>query len=310
MKKTYQIIIILSILILAYWLYFYSGLDQLLIQLIILNIIIYILRTIIIRFSNALVKNRLFRMIFSTVINIFWIAFLFVLLFQLSPIYAISIISFLVIAISLTFRDLISNVASGVMILTTQMIQPGELIETNDISGIVDEITLNYTKIKEFDGVIVFMPNSKLYNSSITRFTHKQFKKIRSLTSNDKTTKKQLVQKYAGQVKQIIEREKKVTSYVKTVELISTVDPKKLDENLAIVFDKYEKILGLRSTYNVDRTTFDRLVISLRINSENPNLVLEYTDAFLRDVLFQINHAEIFDGWDEYNSKNNPVSIE
>jgi hypothetical protein len=66
---------------------------------------------------------------------------------------------------------------------------------------------------------------------------------------------------------------------------------------LDAIFDKYEKILGLRPTYNIDNTVADRLQVSLRINSESPKLVLENTDLILRDLLFRVNFKEVFEGW-------------
>ena len=298
MKKILQILLILFILILGYWIYYYSGLDQILIQLILINIIIYIFRTILIRLNDALIKNKIIKFGFTTTVNIIWIIFLFSLMFYLSPIYTISIISFLVVAISLTFRDLISNVASGIMVLTSQMIEPGDLIETNGVEGIVEEITLNYTKIREFDGVINFIPNSNIFNSSITKYTHKQLKNIDfSISDTENFSKKEKMKKYAEKMKEIIESEKKITSYVKTVELTGSVDPVMLEKQLDALFDKYEKILGLRPTYNIDNTVADRLQVSLRINSESPKLVLENTDLFLRDLLFRVNFKEVFEGW-------------
>jgi len=304
MKKKIQIIFCFILLIIGILIYLYFDIQRELIDLIILNIIIYLLRTILLRILNAVVKNRIIKLLASLIINLVWIGFIFALLFFISPIFALSIITFLIIAIALTFKDLLSNIASGAIILTSRVFEPGDLIETNGVQGIVEEITLNYTKIREFDGILVFIPNSKIFNSSVTKFTHRRLKKKKAI-KDDKISKKNKKGKiYINQVKQVIISEHKITSYAKDLEITATVNPVSLTENLNKVFDKYELILGRRPTYNVNHTTssplLDRCNITIRINSNNPILILEYTDAFMRDLLFELNKNEIFEGWSDY----------
>lgn len=303
MKKLIPIVISSILLIIGIWFYLFSGLDQALLNLIILNVIIYFIRTILIRIINLSVRNRIIKLISTLILDILWISFLFGLLFYFSSTLAISIISFLIIAISLTFKDLISNVAAGIMILSSKIFEPGDLVKINNVEGIVEEITLNYTKIKEFDGVITYIPNSDIYNASVVKYTHRELKMRRDLFRMKKTEEdKSKIMKYAEKFKTIVEIEKKITIYVKTIEIIGTVDPNILDNKLNKVFDKYTPIFGLRPSYNVNHTNMDRCNISLRINSRNPNVVLEKTDIFMRDLLFELNSEEIFDGWDSYKA--------
>jgi len=307
MKKKLQIILSIIFLIIGILLYFYLEIDRELVNLILLNVIVYLLRTILLRILNAAIKNRIIKLVASLIINLVWIGFVFVLLFYISPIFALSIITFLIVAISLTFKDLISNVASGAIILTSRVFEPGDLIETNGIQGIVEEITLNYTKIREFDGVLVYIPNSKIFNASIIKFTHRKLKKIERKRS-DQISKGEIKHKeYIDQVKYLIKSEVKTTSYTKDIEITAAINPITLNEELNKVFNKYESILGKRPTYNVNYTTFDRCNITIRINSNNPILILEYTDAFVRDLLFQLNYKEVFEGWNDYkkNIKTN-----
>lgn len=307
MKKKIQIILSIIFLIIGILLYFYLKIDRELVNLVLLNVIVYLLRTILLRILNAAIKNRIIKLVASFIINLVWIGFVFVLLFYISPLFALSIITFLIVAISLTFRDLISNVASGAIILTSRVFEPGDLIETNDIQGIIEEITLNYTKIREFDGVLVYIPNSKIFNASVTKFTHRKLKKI-GRKRGDQISKDEIKHKeYIDQVKHLIKSEVKTTSYTKDIEITAAVNPITLNEELNKVFNKYKSILGKRPTYNVNYTTFDRCNITIRINSNNPMLILEYTDAFVRDLLFQLNYNEVFEGWNDYkkNIKTN-----
>ncbi|MFX0072482.1 MAG: mechanosensitive ion channel domain-containing protein [Candidatus Hermodarchaeota archaeon] len=301
MRKLFKLIIeflIFSIiLIIGYWVYFYSGLEQILIDLILINIFVYIVRTVSIGLLNAIIKSRIVRFSFALVVNIIWLVFIFSLLFLISPTLTIAIISFLLVAISLTFSDIISNIASGIILVSKEDIEIGDLIETNNTQGIVKEINLNYTVIKELDGVLTYIPNQNVYNASVTKFTHTQLNQL-LLSKNKKDIKKHL-----KEFQKILRRGKKITNYTKVVEILSTIDPEQLDSLVSPIFDKYEPLLGIRPDYLVDTTTFDRLRIVLLVMANSPELVLEYLDLLLRDLLYQLYPDEIFEGWDS-NRKN------
>jgi len=281
MKRILKIIFWVSIVAFFFWIYIFSGLDQIFLNLIFLNIIAYIVRSISIDLSQSLIKNLFLRYLVMIIINIAWLVFVFLLLFYISPTFFVAIISFLVVAISLTFRDIINNVAAGLLLLSSEGFEAGDLIETNGVQGIVKEITLNHIKLVDFDGSITFIPNRNAFNASITRFTHKPLNKVKKID-------------VAGAIKKVgtlITGEKKLTRYIKIVELLIGVNIEELDKLLKPVFDKYESLLGIRPYFYANNMTSGvnpRLSITLQILSQNPEFILRYTDPFLKDVLYSI----------------------
>ncbi|MFX1312456.1 MAG: mechanosensitive ion channel domain-containing protein [Promethearchaeota archaeon] len=302
MKRIYKIAIWISFIVIFILIYFYFGFNYLLLNILLLNIVAYIVRSILIDVTQSVVKNLLIRYIILIIINIIWLLFPFWLIFIISPIYFVAIISFLVVAISLTFQNIINNIASGVMLLSSEGFEAGDLIETNGIVGIVKEITLNNLKLEDFDGSITYIPNKNAFNSSVVRFTHKPIKKEKKIDIS------KVVKKFG----KLITGEKKITRYIKVVELLGTVDSEKLEELLKPIFDKYEPIFGTRPYFYVNSTVgaiINRLSITIQIITEDPKLILTYTDPLLKDILFKIYEPEINYGWnsgDKNNSKNNP----
>ncbi|MFX1337147.1 MAG: mechanosensitive ion channel domain-containing protein [Promethearchaeota archaeon] len=224
------------------------------------------------------------------------------MLLFISPTFTIAIISFLLIAISLTFSDIINNIASGIILISKEDVEIGDLVEINNIQGIVQEINLNYTIIKELDGVLTYIPNKNVYNASVVKFTHRREKEL-ELFKDRKDIKKNI-----KEFSKLITKGERRTIFTKSVEILSTINPENLDNLLSPVFDKYEHLFGQRPDYLVDTTTFDRLRIILVIMAKSPNLVLEYIDAFLRDILYKLYPNEIFIGWrfgEQSNSKTN-----
>jgi len=276
--------------------YFYFGFQQLLLNILLLNMVAYVLRSILIDVFQSLIKNLLIRYIIMIIINIIWLFFPFWLIFTISPIFFVAIISFLVVAISLTFQNIINNIASGVMLLSSEGFEAGDLIETNGIEGIIKEITLNNLKLVDFDGSISYIPNKIAFNASVVRYTHKPIKKEKKIELSE------IVKSFG----KIITGEKKLTRYIKVVELLGSIDPEQLEELLKPIFDKYETVFGIRPYYYVNNTVsaiVNRLSITIQIITEDPILILTYTDPLLKDILFTIYNKELNYGW--INEKNN-----
>jgi small-conductance mechanosensitive channel len=188
-------------------------------------------------------------------------------------------------------------------LLTAGQFEVGDLIETNGIQGIIQEINLNYTKIREFDGVNVQIPNSEIYGSTVVKFTHEKFKIFEPL-KKEEFKKKKYYKDYLKLINKILSSNIKTTVYVKSVEILGVLPPENLDNILSEVFDIYEPIFGIRPGFAIDTTTFGRARINLYIKSDKPSIILNYLDAFLRDLLFKLYPDELLEGWDKYRKKN------
>ena len=71
------------------------------------------------------------------------------------------------LAIGLALQGTLSNVASGIMLLLLRPFSVGDWIETNTISGTVQEIGLFATQIDTFDNVYISVPNSSIWSAII-----------------------------------------------------------------------------------------------------------------------------------------------
>lgn len=75
------------------------------------------------------------------------------------------------LAVSLATEDILANVAGGLVLLSSRPFSIGDLIETDSVTGTVDEITLNYTKVLTFDGLTVLIPNKAVSSGKLTNYT-------------------------------------------------------------------------------------------------------------------------------------------
>ena len=69
------------------------------------------------------------------------------------------------IAVSLAAKDIISNLFTGIILIIGKSIKVGDTIEINKTKGVVEQIHLRTTTIKDDDGVVSNIPNSTLTNN-------------------------------------------------------------------------------------------------------------------------------------------------
>lgn len=83
----------------------------------------------------------------------------------------LALFSVLGLAISLAIKDVLGNVAGGLVILFSKPFQIGDYIETDAGSGTVASIDLTYTQLDTVDGLRLMIPNSLMSDSKITNYT-------------------------------------------------------------------------------------------------------------------------------------------
>ena len=75
------------------------------------------------------------------------------------------------LGITLAAEDVLGNVAGGLVILSSHPFAIGDFIESGGVSGTVEEISLNHTKLITPDGLTALLPNKELAASKVTNYT-------------------------------------------------------------------------------------------------------------------------------------------
>lgn len=83
----------------------------------------------------------------------------------------VALLSVASLGVTLAAEDVLANVAGGLVILSAHPFMIGDYIEASGVSGTVEEITLNYTKLVTPDGLLVMLPNKSLADSRMTNYT-------------------------------------------------------------------------------------------------------------------------------------------
>ncbi len=74
------------------------------------------------------------------------------------------------IVVGFALKDVLSNLAAGILLLIMRPFEKGHLVEAGGITGFVEDLTINATTLKTFDGKKVIVPSQRVWGSPITNF--------------------------------------------------------------------------------------------------------------------------------------------
>lgn len=110
--------------------------------------------------------------------RVIYIALLIVLLlailqgfFGLAPTSFIAILGAAGLAIGLALKDSLSNVASGVMLVTLKPFRVGDVVQIGGSSGTVEQVSIFQTRLRGADNQTIVLPNNLITTAPIVNLT-------------------------------------------------------------------------------------------------------------------------------------------
>ena len=78
------------------------------------------------------------------------------------------------VIIALATQDIARSFLGGITILTDKPFEIGDTIETNALSGTVEDITFRTTRLRDVNNQIVIIPNNRIMDSFIVNLSRKE----------------------------------------------------------------------------------------------------------------------------------------
>lgn len=75
------------------------------------------------------------------------------------------------LALGFAFQDIASNFIAGVMMAFRRPLQVNDVVETNEYSGVVEDVNLRTTIVRTFDGKHVLIPNSSVIQNPLVNYS-------------------------------------------------------------------------------------------------------------------------------------------
>ena len=82
------------------------------------------------------------------------------------------------VAASLAIQGALSNLASGIQLLSSRPFKVGDYIDTGGVSGTACEIGLVHTRLVTVDNKVIFVPNSTITSNIITNYSANEVRRI------------------------------------------------------------------------------------------------------------------------------------
>ncbi len=156
---------------------------------VLLSIVILVAGVIIIRFLAKAIRAILRRLDFPLLVRSFLVRvfrfLLYVILLGLilAPLgidLTSLVISFgvLGIVIGLALRDFLSNLIAGITLILVRPFRKGHLVEAAGVTGFVEDVSINATTLKTFDGKKVVLSSSQVWGNPIVNYHHWPIRRI------------------------------------------------------------------------------------------------------------------------------------
>mgnify|MGYP001817322652 CR=1 FL=1 len=96
----------------------------------------------------------------------------------ISPASLLAVVGAASLAVGLALKDSLSNFAAGVMLVLFRPFTKGDFVDAGGESGTVDEVYLNSTRLVTPDNKLIMVPNSQIWNGSITNYSAKDTRRV------------------------------------------------------------------------------------------------------------------------------------
>lgn len=183
------------------------------------------------------------------------------------------------LAISLAMR----NFVAGIYIMTSDPFDIGDYVRIGANEGIVLEISLNYTKLRQLDGSITLIPNNNVMNSSVTNFRFKRKQKSHIKAQEESVEGASLPQRIWKVISKVMDTTKLIQY---TLELRFPVKEShdKYEPILSNVCKRWKKKFGFEPVYALTSISHVAFTYAFTIFVEDPQILLEHRSDFIEDI--------------------------
>jgi hypothetical protein len=187
------------------------------------------------------------------------------------------------LALGLAISLAMQNFVAGIYIMTSDPFDIGDYVRIGVNEGIVLEISLNYTKLRQLDGSVTLIPNNKVMSSSVTNFRFKRKKKVDTKAAEESVEGASLPRRIWKVISEVMD----TTNLIQyTLELRFPVKEshEKYESILSEVCKRWKKKFGFEPVYALTSISHVAFTYAFTIFVEDPQILLENRSAFIEDI--------------------------
>ena len=185
------------------------------------------------------------------------------------------------LAISLAMR----NFVAGLYIMTSDPFDIGDYVRIGANEGIVLEISLNYTKLRQIDGSVTLIPNNNVMSSSVTNFSfeHQYQKETATETEGDSVERASLPRRIWSVISKVMDTSNLI-QYTLELKFPVKKSHEEYEPILSEVCKRWKEKFGFEPVYALTSISHVAFTYSFTIFVDDPQILLEHRSEFIEDI--------------------------
>ncbi|MDZ4757710.1 MAG: mechanosensitive ion channel family protein [Bacteroidota bacterium] len=110
------------------------------------------------------------------------------------------------LAIALAAQDTIANLIGSIVIFLDKPFTVGDLIESDKIKGVVEEVGFRSTKIRTMEKTLLTVPNKKLVDTALNNISRAGIRRVKTILNIEANTKHDVVKQLIDEIKNKIDQ--------------------------------------------------------------------------------------------------------
>lgn len=187
------------------------------------------------------------------------------------------------LAVGIAVSAAMRNFIAGIYVMFADPFDVGDYVRIGSNEGIVLEVTMNYTKLRQIDGSVTQIPNNSVMNSSVTNFKFDRQQK-RKDQSDESTTESTSMPKRMWKVISNVMDPSDLIQYTLELKFPVKMKAEKYEEMLTLVCKRWKRKFGFEPIYAMVSIDHVGFTYAFTIFVDDPQLLLEYRSAFIEDI--------------------------
>ena len=185
------------------------------------------------------------------------------------------------LAVGIAISAAMRNFVAGIYVLFTDPFDVGDYVRIGGNEGIVLEVSMNYTKLRQIDGSVTLIPNNTVMSSSVTnfKFDRKRRKKKKTEPAGETSMPSRIWQS----ISKVIDPSDLIQY---TLELEFPIEVKEEDYSkfLSDICKRWEQKFGFEPVFSLVSISSVSFTYAITIFVENPQLLIEHRTDFIEDI--------------------------
>lgn len=280
----------------------------------IVSALIYFVYRVVMSAINRVLRKRKFpvntfnvlKLLVRVVTIVLYIVALIVII-EIPDVYLVSLTSISGIIIGFAATEIMSQIISGIYIISTKPFGVNDFVQLGDAEGIVLEIGMNYTVIQRIDGTLVKIPNKKILDSKVKNYTVKMkdeleknditedtVEEIKKITESNEKRKNFKISSIlsiqsATNIKKLYNNfsdlilEQEITRYTFEIQVYFNEKPEIMLKKLDSICNKYESIYKYKPLYSIISFGY-RATVKFIIICPDALVIVDQQEKLIKDI--------------------------